>query len=419
MTPPEEQSADNCELWSLAEAVCNGTIGAEQYARLNALLLADEDAARRYATYFRMHGLLLWRWQDAEAAVPSASTLPVIFEAPSLSVAHAPLLTGLSSPGGYLFSYSLAALIIAIGLLIGWQRQMSIARFDGLESVQVGPRPTPTDVPAESKVVFVGRVTGTVGCRWANPKTGTVVDADVPLGRKYALVAGLMEISYHSGAHVILQGPCTYNVESQSGGYLSLGRLTARVEKRGERGEGREERGRRSGQIERIAANQQSTIISHQSPSSFRLPPSPLSSLPSPLFSVRTPTAKITDLGTEFGVEVDESGVSKTRVYQGKVEMRILGAGDSKTILLTANESARVETGKDGVVALVRQANEKDTLVPRIAQVGSDPAVQHRRGLERGSGGPALAACRPQRRPRFQAAGGRGQGMARWYFHAG
>ena len=75
MIPPEEEAVDNGELWALAEAVCNGTIGAEQYARLNALLLADEAAARRYATYVRMHGLLLWRWQGAEAAAPPPSRL--------------------------------------------------------------------------------------------------------------------------------------------------------------------------------------------------------------------------------------------------------------------------------------------------------------------------------------------------------
>ena len=32
--------------------------------------------------------------------------------------------------------------------------------------------------------------------------------------------------------------------------------------------------------------------------------PSPLSTLHSPLFTIRTPTATVTDLGTEFGVEV-------------------------------------------------------------------------------------------------------------------
>ncbi len=53
------------------------------------------------------------------------------------------------------------------------------------------------------------------------------VGSAVPLGRKYALSSGLMEISYQSGAKVILEGPCTYEVESEVGGYLALGKLTA------------------------------------------------------------------------------------------------------------------------------------------------------------------------------------------------
>ena len=65
--------------------------------------------------------------------------------------------------------------------------------------------------------------------------------------------SGLMEITYTSGARVILEGPCAYTVDSSDGGYLAMGKLTARVEKkvasgqwlvagkrgRGERGEGR------------------------------------------------------------------------------------------------------------------------------------------------------------------------------------
>ena len=45
-----------------------------------------------------------------------------------------------------------------------------------------------------------------------------------------------MEIAYDSGATVILQGPCQYEIESARGGFLSLGKLTARVEKRAEGG---------------------------------------------------------------------------------------------------------------------------------------------------------------------------------------
>ena len=74
MILPEEGSTAGGgeELCSLAEAVCNGTITAAQYERLNALLSADEDAARFYATYVRMHGLLLWHWRDADVSPDSS-----------------------------------------------------------------------------------------------------------------------------------------------------------------------------------------------------------------------------------------------------------------------------------------------------------------------------------------------------------
>ena len=72
-----------------------------------------------------------------------------------------------------------------------------------------------------------------VDCKWA----GTASDSPaVPLGRKYELASGLMEITYDTGAKVILQGPVTYEVESANGGFLSVGKLTAKLEKKAEGG---------------------------------------------------------------------------------------------------------------------------------------------------------------------------------------
>ena len=78
---------------------------------------------------------------------------------------------------------------------------------------------------------MIGQITGMVDCKWSDPQTEAYNGASVPLGRKYALASGLMQITYDTGAKVILQGPCTYEVESKAGGYLSVGKLTARVEK--------------------------------------------------------------------------------------------------------------------------------------------------------------------------------------------
>ena len=82
---------------------------------------------------------------------------------------------------------------------------------------------------------FVGRITGMVDCQWADRLDGGGRWRHVPLGRKYALASGLMEITYDTGAKVILQGPVTYEVESRDGGYLAIGKLTAKLGERRER----------------------------------------------------------------------------------------------------------------------------------------------------------------------------------------
>ena len=92
----------------------------------------------------------------------------------------------------------------------------------------------------------------------------------------------------------------TYEVESASGGVLSLGKLTAKVDK------GSEKRDKRSD-------------IPH-----------PSSLIPHPFFSVRTPTAIVTDLGTEFGVEVSKEGQTTSHVFRGSVKLQLLAADARK-----------------------------------------------------------------------------------------
>ncbi|MBU4398429.1 MAG: FecR family protein, partial [Planctomycetes bacterium] len=94
----------------------------------------------------------------------------------------------------------------------------------------------------------------------------------------------------------------------------------------------------------------------------------PQSLIPNPLFSVRTPTAVVTDLGTEFGVEVDEAGVTESHVFRGKVKVAVLGGtgnlpspsgrgaggeGSGREVILGENESARVQHDKDAEDRLV------------------------------------------------------------------
>ena len=147
------------------------------------------------------------------------------------------------------------------------------------------------------------------------------------LGDQFALASGLMEITYDTGAKVILQGPVTYEVESKDGGYLSLGRLTAKLERKAK------------------GSNPQSLI------------PNPsLSTNHYPLFTLKTPTALVTDLGTEFGVEVNEEGDTTSHVFRGSVRLQEVSAnGTAERVarVLHENQSARVtNSGSRGIAVL-------------------------------------------------------------------
>jgi hypothetical protein len=151
-----------------------------------------------------------------------------------------------------------------------------------------------------AKTEPAGRITGMVDCQWADESTATMCGAHVPLGRKYALRSGFVEITYNTGAQVVLQGPATYEVESTNGGRLQIGKLVGKVEAETAKG-----------------------------------------------FCIHTPAATVTDLGTEFGVEVDKHGFTTSHVFRGSVELRVVDAGGEARVarhILHEDESVLVET---------------------------------------------------------------------------
>jgi hypothetical protein len=147
-----------------------------------------------------------------------------------------------------------------------------------------------------------------VDCKWNDSNANAVRGATVSLGNKYALSSGLIEITYNTGAKVILKGPATYKVESTNGGHLSAGKLTGKVEVAKAKG-----------------------------------------------FAVRTPTAIVTDLGTEFGVEVDQQGRTTSHVFRGSVSVQVLSADgnpENAGRVLHENESTSIAHGNRDIVVV-------------------------------------------------------------------
>jgi hypothetical protein len=95
----------------------------------------------------------------------------------------------------------------------------------------------------------------------------------------------------------------------------------------------------------------------------------PQSPFPNP-FAIRTPTAIVTDLGTEFGVEVNDRGHTLSHVFRGAVEMQTLPSDGvpSQSIRLTANQSASVLKTAGRRSTVLQRATLDPTSFVRTAQ---------------------------------------------------
>ena len=334
MKLPDEIRRELCDLcWTLQD----GSFSPADVERLERLAEQHPEVHALYAKFMVMCGALQWeRKADEEGSgfrvlgsgdavhpsslIPHPSSIPPIIVDPSPTL-HSPV-------GSFVFSHIAAAVILGIGLLIGLAWRISL--------------PVPEEQKPGAPIIAsaVARITALADCKWSKQGSGISKTKDprpkaVYLGDRFVLSSGLMEITYDTGAKVILEGPCTYAIDSDRGGFLAVGRLTARVD--------------------------QGSRKTH--PSAFSLQPSAL-------FAVRTPTAVVTDLGTEFGVEVEESGATRSHVFQGKVELVASGqwsvASDKKAIHLTAGQSARVERGRNNQVAITREPGQPDRFVRHI-----------------------------------------------------
>ena len=277
-----------------------------------------------------------------------------------------------------------------------------------------GNSPREAGIPPPGTVV--GRIMAAVDCRWADPALAGTDGAAVALGRKYALDSGILEIRYLSGPDVILQGPADYEVDSDRGGRLLRGKLTARVEPRWDRNEDfaslvQLNFGTGQGGLGVLAADQKSgmadkaaTPVSNpQSPV-----PNPQFPIRSPCFTVRTSAAVVSaGLGTEFGMEAEPLQVAKAHVFQGHVALRLAGVEDAAAseIPVGAGQLARVGlVGSLPAVSVLRGGAMPESFARRVFLNATAQAVGRRsvchgpmaQGNRRGRG--RSAGCRRRRR---------------------
>ncbi|MCG8587460.1 MAG: FecR domain-containing protein [Pirellulales bacterium] len=166
----------------------------------------------------------------------------------------------------------------------------------------------------------------------------------VTAGQTIAFTSGLIEITYDTGARVVIEGPAEF----------VAGGIEAEGGREGNRHQGTQ--AQRKGKGERI--KDKSEIA--RSPSPYPAANSGFLKLGrlvalcdtprSQGFTIHSPRAHVVDLGTEFGVEVDERGSAEVSVLAGKVEL-IGGEDSQQRILLTKGQGAFVAADSGKITA--------------------------------------------------------------------
>jgi hypothetical protein len=335
------------EFLSLLNAACDGMLIDSQFDELESILNSDVATRKVFIDHIQLR-TDIWLLGQAEkracdgglarvqAMLPGTSSSPPVMGILDNAIHGTISYFSAEMP----FAYLVATVLFGLGLWFCSFIYVSSPeqyKSDAQQIADASPRTMRAVMPPER--MPIGRVSGLVNCRWSDSHTVVYLGRRVAAGDTFALASGLVEITYDTGARVVVQGPATYQVDSPRGGFLSVGKLTARVEKK--------------------AANSQDSNL--QSP-----PPN------SPLFAVRTPTAVVTDLGTEFGVEVSESGETCSHVFRGSVQLqetRIAEGQESSnnTIILHANEAAsvKIQPGDNEKAGKENTANENKLVLSR------------------------------------------------------
>jgi hypothetical protein len=400
------QPHDWQELERLVDGACDRMLTSDEWLALGQWLIDSPEARDHYMACMDLHGTLalqimptarlsvaeLQHFAQAESDTQGmegdCDADRLTSESPSFvlpdTAAFAPI--GIFS-SGWPMAYLVATVVFGIALVVGAIVNVSdptqvVQRSNSINT----PNPQfPIPIPSPNAAI-VARITGMVDCVWegagfkgqglADSGQRPVVSGQnstddrslfanhyprstVCLGDRFALKSGLLEITYNTGARLVLQGPVTYEVESPAGGFLSIGKLTAELEKKNPPSPGTDRRLVGRGAEGESGGN-------------------------SPLFAVRTPTAVVTDLGTEFGVEVSRTGATSTHVFLGTVEIASLATNGrkSQTVRLTANETADVDEAKGSDPGTIHRGLANPAGFVRAADLPRQTQRESRNALE-------------------------------------
>jgi hypothetical protein len=187
------------------------------------------------------------------------------------------------------------------------------------------------------------QLAGTFEAEWAAADDSPEAIAAIGAGQRFGagqrlqLRSGLAEIVFCAGARVLLQGPAILDLEGPGTGSLQAGRLTASV------------------------------------------PPEAAG------FTLRTPHATAVDLGTEFGLIVEEGGQCEIHTFVGRVQVRCRGTTEGPVERgLVAGQALRISpSAKESIPQVEELAAQTRLFVRSLPQPEAGSVAAMRRLVER------------------------------------
>ncbi len=277
---------DTSDFPALLQAISDGVCTAKQHARLEAILLDDADARETYRQYMAVHALLTWRMSPGgQGQAVAAATISADYAEPADSRLRR----------AWEACYDVISNYAVLGMLISGLFITTILLSLALWTVPDW-RPSET----EGRPQVVAQITRTRQASWDKNSDGNFKNVEMFAGERLLLRSGLAEVTFEDGAIVTLNGPVEFVIDTAGSGSLRRGKLVARVAP--------------------AAAG----------------------------FSVQTPLATIVDLGTEFGVTVENDQSASTTVFAGSVLVQ-QHAADGTTVrehVVKAGKSVLLEPGR-------------------------------------------------------------------------
>jgi hypothetical protein len=305
------------EFLDLVDDYCSGLIDDAGMHRLEGYLAGSAPARRHFVEYFHHH-------TEIHFAVRARRAADAVLErlASQVDVAGGP---GSRDPVRGRRAWNVRRLWLGLAAIAA----TVVAAVAGIPVARrwLHPGPPAASMPTDENVAWL---VNAQNCQWDD--AGQRPGRDMGAGKDLHLSRGLAEIEFDCGARVILQGPAGLRLVSGRSAQLLKGTLTVRVPPRA--------RG----------------------------------------FTVLTPHNKVVDLGTEFGLSVDDEGTATVRVFTGEVMAYPLVSGPATDpgVTIRQDQAARLDgrtvdreaPGRGGdAVKYVRAIEPPPVVTPRTLRL--------------------------------------------------